>query len=136
MSDTDQEQTDQEDLGGRVFDEDAYQQYLQDHSVPAGTSFENFVDWNTKYLKDMAEGDGASYWQWGPLTLLIGESNREAGEFLMTRTDSGAAWEGTITMAERGGTFSAGKVNVTGCQNEGAFKSLFGQLSKKTVKFN
>jgi hypothetical protein len=117
-----------------VFDHDALDEYETVNKVPTAIANNaDFVDWNTDYVKKMNPGDGATFWISNTYRILmIGESNRESGEMYMTY---GNTDEGTLTMIERGSTFSSGSVEVSGSTNHDVFKALFGELSNKKVKF-
>jgi hypothetical protein len=47
------------------------------------------------------------------------------------------AWYGTLTMTEKGGSFSPRKVSVNRCQGKDQewFKMAFPRVSKKAIKF-
>jgi hypothetical protein len=47
------------------------------------------------------------------------------------------AWYGTLTITEKGGAFSAGKVSVNGCEGKDQdwFKKAFRRVSKKAITF-
>jgi hypothetical protein len=91
----------------------------------------DFENLNRDYLKTLAEDAGAIFWQLGDTLVIGGQYRTPYGQVLL---DNGGS-QGTITMAARGTTFSAGEVYVEGASDEAAFERAFKKLSGKTVKF-
>jgi hypothetical protein len=95
------------------------------------------IDWaefqgrNREFVKNMAEGDGAVFWQYDEVLVIGGQYRHPYGAALLEAGGS----EGTLTMLERGGVVSRGSVEVSGAADQDAFKRAFGELSAKTVKF-
>jgi hypothetical protein len=107
---------------------------LQAVDAAEGTTvleWEAFVQISTDAVKALGEGDGASFWHLGDVLVVGGQYRGVYGTSLL----DGGGSEGTITMLEKGGTFSSGKVEISGATDQAGFKKAFGKLSNKSVKF-
>lgn len=88
---------------------------------------------NEVNLKDLAEGAEVKCLGYGTY-VLIGQFPPGYEKAVMSYDK---AWYGTLTMKQKGGAFSPGKVTVTGCQGQDQewFKTAFRRVSKKAISF-
>jgi hypothetical protein len=88
---------------------------------------------NEVNLKDLTEGQEVKVLGYGTF-VLIGEFPPGYQSAVMSYDK---AWYGTLTMKEKGGAFSPGKVSVNGCEGKDQewFKMAFRRVSKKAIKF-
>lgn len=104
------------------------------------------IDWtfvtgvNKQSVKDLGEGDSLPFWQ-AREGLLIGnyfpENYRRIFEEAAGATEAdGNQPHGQLTMEEKGGTFSSGKLSVTGYYEQDSFKASIREFSDKKITFN
>jgi hypothetical protein len=88
---------------------------------------------NEQNLKDLAEGQEVKCLGYGTY-VLIGQFPPGYERAVMSYDK---AWYGTLTMKQKGGAFSPGKVTMTGCdgQDQEWFKTAFRRVSKKAITF-
>jgi hypothetical protein len=103
------------------------------------------VDWgvvqamNERLLKDSDEGESFPYWQRGA-QVIIGDQQSAAWRRAVEAANGvdpadGSSPTGTITMAEKGGTFSRGTLRVTGSTDAAGMRTAIAAFSNKTVEF-
>jgi hypothetical protein len=88
---------------------------------------------NEANLKDLTVGQEVKVMAYGTY-VLIGQFPPGYEKAVMSYDK---AWYGTLTMKEKGGAFSPGKVSVNGCegQDQEWFKKAFRRVSKKAITF-
>lgn len=108
---------------------------MLDGAMPVVELDRDYIDSiNKVHLDGLGEGDGLACIGFGYYVLM--------GEFspgYLKAVDSyDHHWEGTLTMKKRGGAFSPGKVEVTGCYGDDQkwFKEAFRRVSKKEILFS
>ena len=91
---------------------------------PEVVDWEEFEALNREYVKEMAEGAGAVFWQYGSTLVIGGQYRHPYGDRLL----GAGGGEGTLTMVARGHGLSAGAVEVSGATDQTAFKRAFAML--------
>ena len=87
---------------------------------------------NEAEQKNLDEGESISFIQTGNIVLLGDNHHNLYYHFVRTQDDFA---EGTVTMVEKGGTFSPGEISVTGAGDQAAFKEAIRRFSKKKIEF-
>lgn len=103
------------------------------------------VDWatvdayNEAILKGLEAGSSVAFWQTGA-QVILGDTQSESWRKAIERANgydppSGADQSGWVTMAAKGGTFSSGKITVSGNYDKTGFKSAIRRVSNKDIDF-
>ena len=107
---------------------------MMDTPMPAYELDRGYIDSINKVnLDKLAVEEQVPYLGFG-YYVLIGE---HSSGYQKAVTSYDHSWSGTVTMKARGGAFSPGKVEVTGCSGDDQkwFKEAFRRVSKKAIDF-
>ena len=91
--------------------------------------------WNERTLKDLKQNAKADFIQIDDLVIMVHPEGKDAQPYVKWARKQPGRAEGTVTMVEKGGAFSAGSVRAEGTGDQGSFEAAVKRVSKKKVTF-